>query len=64
VFANIVGIASAPAIVDPHIAAVGPAQLVQPLLECREACLSFRIVRDARKCADAAHAIRLLRARR
>jgi hypothetical protein len=35
--------------------------MLQPLSECREACLSFRIVRDARECADLAHAIRLLR---
>ena len=31
-----VGIARAPAVVDPHVAALGPAQLLQALLECRE----------------------------
>jgi len=34
--ANAVGIAGAPAIVDPHIAAGGPAQLLQPLREGRD----------------------------
>src|SRR6516164_6170556 len=63
IFANIVGIAPAPAIVDPHVAAVGPAQLPQPLQKRREACLSFCIVLDARECADAAHAFRLLSVR-
>ena len=45
VFANFVGIAAAPAEVDPHIAAIDPAQLLQPLQERREAGLAFRIVR-------------------
>ena len=47
VSANAVGIARAPAIVDPHVAAVGPAQLLQPLQERRDAGLRFRIVRSA-----------------
>ena len=54
VFANVVGFARGPAVVDPHVAAVGPAQLLQPLQECRDAGLSFRIVRGrlrARRCA-------------
>ena len=37
-----------PAVVDPHVAAVGPAQLLQPLQERREAGLRFRIVRGER----------------
>ena len=45
VSANAFGIACAPADVDPHVAAVGPAQLLQPLQERREAGLTFRIVR-------------------
>ena len=41
------GIASAPADVDPHIAADGPAQLLQPLQERRHAGLRFRHRRRA-----------------
>jgi hypothetical protein len=37
--------------------------LPQPLQERREACLSFCILLNARECADAAYAIRLLRVR-
>ena len=60
-----VGIAGGPASVDPHVAAVGPAQLLQPLQECREAGLRFRIVRGrAHEHADAPHPLGLLRARR
>ena len=44
IFANAVGIARGPAVVDPHVAAVGPAQLLQPLQKRRDAGLSFRIV--------------------
>ena len=39
VSANVGGIARAPAIVDPHVAAVDPAQLLQPLHERRDAGL-------------------------
>ena len=53
------GIARCPAIVDPHVAAVGPAQLLQPLLESREARLSFRIVRgEVHEHADPPHRAR------
>ena len=45
VSANAVGIAPAQRDVDPHVAAVGPAQLLQPLQERRDAGLPFRIVR-------------------
>ena len=52
-------------VVDPHVAAVGPAQLLQPLQERRDAGLRFRIVRGAvHEHADAPHALALLRARR
>ena len=52
-------------IVDPHVAAVGPAQLLQPLQERRDAGLSFRIVRGrGHQHANAPHPLGLLRARR
>ena len=44
VFANVVGIARGPADVDPHVAADGPARLLQPLQERRDAGLRFGIV--------------------
>src|SRR5262245_8757008 len=60
-----VGIASAPAIVDPHVAALGPAQLLQHLQERRDAGLAFRIVRGVRdEHADAPHPLALLCERR
>ena len=61
-----VGIAAGPAIVDPHVAAVGPAQLLQPLQECRDAGLRFRIVRGAAAMSTPMRriALGLLRARR
>src|SRR5262245_59210853 len=40
-FANTISIGRAPTVVDLHIAADGPAQLLQPLMESREARLSF-----------------------
>jgi hypothetical protein len=53
------------AMINPHIVAVGPAQLLQPLLECREAYLVVLIVHGrAREHADAPHLFALLRARR
>ena len=65
VSADAFGIARAPAIVDPHVAAVGPAQFLQPLQERRDAGLSFRIVRgQVHEHADAPHPLALLRARR
>ena len=44
VCARPVGIVLVPADVDPHIAAIAPAQLLQGLLERREAGLTFGIV--------------------
>src|SRR5262249_4588139 len=59
-----IGITGAPAGVDPHVAAINPAQLLQALQECRKASLALRIVRrQAHEHADASHALRLLRAR-
>jgi hypothetical protein len=64
VSANAVGIARRKAIVDLHVAAIGPAQLFQRLLKRRDAGLRVHIARVhacAYEHADAAHA--LLRAR-
>src|SRR5262249_59334659 len=61
VSAGAVGIAQGPADVDPHVAAVGPAQLLQPLQERCVAGLPFRIVLDqVREHADAPHPVGLL----
>ena len=43
-FANVIGIACAPAVVDLHIRDDGPVQLLQSLMESREARLTFRII--------------------
>ena len=52
-------------IVDPHVAAVGPAQLLQPLHERCQTGLTFvHRPRQAREHADAPHPLALLRARR
>jgi hypothetical protein len=65
VFANALGIACAPACVDPHVCTDGPPQLLQALHERHEAGLSFRIVCGERQeHPDATHPIRLLRSRR
>ena len=64
-FASVVGAAGGPAGVDPHVAAVGPARLLQPLQECREASLRFGIIFGVgNQHADAPHALGLLRPRR
>src|SRR5882757_9832354 len=58
-------VARGPAGVDPQVAAVAPAQLLQGLCERREAGLSFRIVRGPiHEHADAPDAVALLRTRR
>ena len=55
----------APADVDPYVATVGPAQLLQPLQKRCEADLALRIVRGRiHEHADAPHPLALLRARR
>src|SRR5215207_9447375 len=62
-FANVVG--RGPAGVNPQVAALAPAQLLQGLCKRREASLSFRILRcPIREYADAPHALVLLRDRR
>ncbi len=49
--------------VDAHVAANGPAQFLQPLQECRDTDLIFRIVRRAgEERTDAAYPFTLLRA--
>ena len=54
----------APADIDPHVAAVGPAQLLQALQERRDAgCVPDR-PRPCHEHADAPHPLGLLRARR
>src|SRR5215510_12348149 len=59
------GIARAPTILDPDVAADGPTQLLQALQERRVASLSFRIVRaQVHEHADAPHPLALLRMRR
>ena len=54
----------APAGVDPHVAVVAPAQLLQGLPERRDGGLTFWIVSGPiHEHADAPHALRLLRPR-
>src|SRR5262249_36931814 len=51
--------------IDADVAAIDPAQLREPLHECRHASLKLWIVRGARhQYPDAPHSLRLLRARR
>jgi hypothetical protein len=58
-------IAHAPAVIDPNISPDGPAQLLQPLHEGREAGLCLRLASTGmHEHADAPHPVGLLRARR
>jgi formate-dependent nitrite reductase cytochrome c552 subunit len=60
-FANAVGIARAPAVIDPHVAAVGPAQLRQPLQKRRGLGPRIPIIRcQYLEHADAPDAVALL----
>src|SRR5262245_62287920 len=53
-----------PAEVNTHVAADAPARFLQPLQECRETPLSFRIFcGEVHEDADAAHFLSLLRTR-
>src|SRR6516164_6797800 len=64
-FAKALGIAGAKAILNPHVEAVGPAQLLQPLQERSDAGHGFRIVRScAHEHRDATHSLARLCARR
>src|SRR5215813_4045791 len=60
--ANVGRITQAPAILDPQVAALAPAQLLQRLLERRE--LGTAGAATAREHADPPHALSLLRASR
>src|SRR5262249_6143496 len=61
-FASAIGIACRPTVVDPHVAAVNPTQLLQSLQEGREAGLGYRMVlAEWHEHADAPHALALLR---
>src|SRR5262249_16531732 len=63
IFVIVFEIGCGKAIINPHIVAVGPAQLLQPLLECREAYLLVLIVHGrGREHADPPHPLCLLRA--
>src|SRR5262245_45842838 len=63
--AGTIGIAASPTKLDVHVAAVGPPQLLQPLLQCGDATLSLWIaLGEDGEHADPPHAVRLLRARR
>jgi len=60
---QIILIEVSPTVIDPHVAAVGLAQLFQPMQEGSEASLSFRIVGGpALEYADATHPVALLSA--
>ena len=59
VLAHVVGIAGAPAVIDPEVVADGPTRLLKALRERREAGLRFRIVRrETHQHADPPHARR------
>jgi hypothetical protein len=65
VSANAVGFPCGPTVLDPKVAADGPAQFLQPLRERRDADWCFRIVRgNVHEHADAPDPVALLRARR
>src|SRR4029079_15077538 len=65
VSANVFGITSAPTDIDPNVAAYDPAQLLQSLLERRDASPRFRIgLGRAHEHATVAHTVGLLRLRR
>src|SRR5215471_19994623 len=65
VFPVLARIAGTPTILDAHVDIIGPAQLLQPLLECRDLKARLLIVRDpGHQHADAPHPLALLRTRR
>src|SRR5262249_14981578 len=65
VSATAVGVARAPTVVDLQVATDGPAQLLQPLCQRGDAARRFRVVGgQVHQCADAPHALALLRSRR
>jgi hypothetical protein len=64
VCASTLGIAGAPTLVDLHVAAIDPAQLLQAFQERPEAGLSFRAIGYAHEQADPPHPLWLLPPRR
>ena len=63
VLAHDVGVAGAPAIIDPDVLADGPTRLLETLGKRRETGLRFRIVgREPHQDANPADALRRLRA--
>jgi hypothetical protein len=60
-----VGVAACPAIIEPDIAALNPAEFVELLPQRRNTCSRFRIILVRHhQHADPTHPVRLLRARR
>jgi len=58
------GVERRPPSVNPNVAALGPAELLESLPECGEECLIFVVVLGhCHQHADPAHPVRLLRAR-
>jgi hypothetical protein len=65
VFSSIILVTPGPAVIDLEVLPNRPAQLLQPLQECRVALLHLRIVSGlGHQCAHAPHPLRLLRVRR
>jgi hypothetical protein len=57
-------VVATPSIVDPHVVADSPTQLLQPLMESCETRLSFSIIGNGiHQHANAPHPLGLLRAR-
>src|SRR5262249_13370229 len=62
---TLLGVVGRKAIVNADIPTYRPSELVEPLLECHEACLHSRIILGiARQHADPSYLLGLLRARR
>src|SRR5262245_5799186 len=63
--AGAIGIAASPTKLHPHVTAVAPSQLLQPLLQGSDATLPLGVVLgEEGEHADPARLVRLLRARR
>src|SRR5262245_40617272 len=63
--AGAIGIAAGPTKLHPHVTAIDPSQLLQPLLQGRHATLPLRVVLgEDGEHADPARLVRLLRPRR
>src|SRR5262249_26039889 len=65
VLAQVLGVEATPTVVDLHVAAVNPTQLLQGLQKRRKGGLTLRIIRSQpEKYADTAHSVDLLSAHR